>query len=177
MIYLIIGLVVFSVSLRTAVIVFSTFTVVLLLEPWTRLAQKYFKIKRSLSLGFGLVIIFVGLITLIVFLTTPLAKEASKFYNIVVDFFPSVEETKITSFEVNTNIDRLLSEENFVNGLTQEEKGSLELLSKDLKSYYAEIMKTVPTMESSFEKELKSIEEGLREKGNYIVIMSSDQRG
>ena len=175
LIYLIIGLVVFSISLRTAVIVFSTFTVVLFLEPWTRLAQKYFKIKRSLSLGFGLVIIFVGLITLIVFLTTPLAKEASKFYNIVVDFFPSVEETKITSFEVNTNIDRLLSDENFATGLTQEEKGSLEFLSKDLKSYYAEIMKTVPTMETPFEKELKSIEESLREKGNYIVIMSSDQ--
>lgn len=176
LVYLIGGFILFSISLRTAIILFATFTVVLFLEPWTRVAQKYLRVKRSVSLGIGLTVIFVGLITLIVFLTTPLAKEASKFYNIVRDFFPSVEEAQITSFEVNSNIDRMLSQEDFMVALSREEIDSLDLLSKDLKGYYADIMRPVPAGSTSIEKDLLTIQESLKDKGNYIIIMSSTER-
>ena len=173
--YLAICFVVFSVSLRTAVILFATFTVVLLLEPWARFAQKYFRIKRSISLGIGLTIMFAGITLLIVFLTTPVAKEASKFYNIVRDFFPSVQEAEITSFEVNANIDRFLSDEDLLAQLSHEEIDSLDLLSKDLKNYFVDVMRTIPANPEGLEQDLALLEETLKERSDYLVIVSSSK--
>ena len=174
--YLAICFAVFSVSLRTAVILFATFTVVMILEPWARFAQRYLKLKRSISLGIGLTVIFAGLVLLIVFLTTPMAKEASKFYGIVRDFFPSVQEAEITSFEVNANIDRLLSDEDLLEKLSAEEIESLDLVSKDLKDYYSDLLKPIPSDAGTLEKDLSLLEESLKERSDYLVIIGSSNR-
>ncbi|MBN2252962.1 MAG: AI-2E family transporter [Kosmotogaceae bacterium] len=174
--YLAICFAVFSVSLRTAVILFATFTVVMVLEPWARFAQRYLKIKRSISLGVGLSVIFAGVVLLIVFLTTPIAKEASKFYNIVRDFFPSVQEAEITSFEVNANIDRFLSDEDLLEKLSAEEIESLDLVSKDLKDYYSDLLKPMPSNAENLEKDLSLLEESLKDRSDYLVIISSSNQ-
>ncbi len=174
--YLAICFAVFSVSLRTAVILFATFTVVMILEPWARFAQRYLKLKRSISLGIGLTVIFAGLVLLIVFLTTPVAKEASKFFSILRDFFPSVQEAEITSFEVNANIDRLLSDEDMLEKLSAEEIESLDLVSRDLKDYYSNLLKPMPSDAGNLEKDLSLLEESLKERSDYLVIIGSSNR-
>ncbi|PZC52604.1 MULTISPECIES: AI-2E family transporter [unclassified Mesotoga] len=174
--YLAICFAVFSVSLRTAVILFTTFTVVMILEPWARFAQRYLKLKRSISLGIGLTVIFAGLVLLIVFLTTPVAKEASKFFSILRDFFPSVQEAEITSFEVNANIDRLLSDEDLLEKLSAEEIESLDLVSRDLKDYYSNLLKPMPSDAGNLEKDLSLLEESLKERSDYLVIIGSSNR-
>lgn len=174
--YLALFFMVFSVSLQTAMIFFATFTVVIILEPWARFAERSFRIKRSISLGIGLAVIFSGLTLLIVFLTTPVAKEASKFYNIVRDFFPSAEETEITSFEVNANIDTFLSEEEFLSKLSPEEVESLDLLSKDLKRYYSDIMDPITADSEDLNEDLALLEETLKNRSDYVVIISSSKQ-
>ncbi len=76
---------------------------------------------------------------------------------------------------MNANIDRFLSDEDLLAQLSHEEIDSLDLLSKDLKNYFVDVMRPIPANPEGLEQDLALLEETLKERSDYLVIVSSSK--
>jgi predicted PurR-regulated permease PerM len=126
-------------SASIAIISFGIIGIVLLLEPWNRFLSEKLKIRKgfSISIAFAIIIVIISLV--IFFLIPVIFREATNLYNLSMDFFPADQNTNITSFEINNNISKVLSEDDFVKNLSDSEKSNIELLKSDLKDYYSKL--------------------------------------
>ncbi len=169
-IYVGLFLILYAVSVRTAAIAVICFAIILLLEPWTKFAKRFFRINRLPAVIMGLVFLFLFVAMVVVFLVPVVVREATNFYSTVLDFFPSDRDTPISIFEINTNIDRIVMDENFIQRLSGEERERLVDLRAELKAYYQSVY--------GMDKEhvpipVEQLKDALQERGFLLIAIGN----